>query len=421
MSRYAEVVTIEGEAGDVFKRNVRLFIIRSFILSIYQGIYDVIFNLYVLDMGFHADFLGLMLSVNLLASSLASIPAGILCDRFNKRKMMLVFGFLAFIAVIPLFISNSPAVLLLFSVVSGVCSSVGAVCATPLLMESCEKDTIRVFSLNSAFSLAASIIGCTLGGLLPGILPLLHITSFGGYRLTMLISLVLIFAGWAILLLFKSTGAATRNKGPMKVRLSSNLIKFTLISASIGIGTGMIVPYFNVYFTKVLHATSFETGLAFAVADALMVVGFAITPRISSWLGKVRATTITQLASLPFLLLMAVATSFTIGSFAYSARMVLMNLAGPALTSFQMELIHPDERSFAIGLMSMVSGLVVAASTYVGGFLMAGGNYVLPYVLTCGAYVVAAVAMYHWFKDVEKIRVERIKSPSNATAAGTKI
>ncbi len=42
--------------GDTFKKNVRLFITRSFILSVYQGIYDVIFNLYVLDLGFHEDF-----------------------------------------------------------------------------------------------------------------------------------------------------------------------------------------------------------------------------------------------------------------------------------------------------------------------------------------------------------------------------
>ncbi len=71
--------------GDVLKTNVRLFIMRSLILSVYQGIYDVIFNLYILDLGFHEDFLGLMLSVNLLASSMSSVPAGVLCDRFNHQ------------------------------------------------------------------------------------------------------------------------------------------------------------------------------------------------------------------------------------------------------------------------------------------------------------------------------------------------
>jgi MFS family permease len=94
----------------VFRKNVRLFIARSFILSVYTGIYDVIFNLYILDMGFHEDFLGLMLALNLLTASIASVPAGILCDRFNKRKVMIVFSLLSFLSVVPLFLTSSPAI-----------------------------------------------------------------------------------------------------------------------------------------------------------------------------------------------------------------------------------------------------------------------------------------------------------------------
>jgi len=115
----------------VLQRNVRLFIVRSFILSVYTGIYDVIFNLYILDMGFHEGFLGTMLAINMLTASIASVPAGILCDRFNKRKLMLAFSMLSFISMVPLFLTSSPAVLLLFSALGGLCGSVGSVCATP--------------------------------------------------------------------------------------------------------------------------------------------------------------------------------------------------------------------------------------------------------------------------------------------------
>lgn len=294
--------------------------------------------------------------------------------------------------MIPLFVSSSPAVLLFFSVAGGACGSVWSVCATPFLMENCEKDTVRVFSLNSAFSWTASIIGCTLGGFLPKVLPLLRVTGFGGYRLTLMVSLALLFAAWS-LLLFRDTGTASRKKGRMQAGLSPSLLKLTIIGALGGVGSGMIGPYFNVYFTRVLHATSLETELVFAVTDALMVVGFTVTPRISSWLGKVRATTATQLASIPFLVLMAVAGSFMAGSIDYTARMFLMNLAGPATTSLEMEMIEPEERSFAVGLMSMVSGLVVAVSAYAGGRLMAGGDYTLPYAVTYAAYVLAAGLM----------------------------
>jgi len=393
--------------GDTLKSNVRLFIVRSFILSVYQGIFDVIFNLYILDLGFHEDFLGLMLAVNLLASSMASVPAGLLCDRFNKRKMMAAFGLLSFLSLVPLFLTGSPAVLLFFSAVGGACGSVGAVCATPFLTENCETDTVRIFSLNSAFSWMASIIGCTVGGILPRLF--LRFTTMGTYRPTMLVSLMLLLAGWAILLLMKDGRARGAAKKPMSIRFSPNLLKFTLVSALTGVGTGAIVPYFNVYFIKVLGASSSEIGVVFAVTNALMVVGFTLTPRITSWLGKARATAFTQVTSIPFLILMALTTSFMVGSFAYTARMFLMNLSGPAITSLQMEMIDPRERGFAVGFMSTVSGIVVAVSTYLGGLSMARGNYLLPYGVTCVAYLLAAGLMYGLFKDAERPYIENTR------------
>lgn len=367
----------------------------------YTGIYDVIFNLYILDMGFHEDFLGTMLAVNLLTASIASVPAGILCDRLNKRKLMLVFSMLSFFSMVPLFLTSSPAVLLFFSALGGLCGSVGAVCATPLLTENCERDTVRIFSMNSAFSWMASIIGCTAGGLMPGLVMRL-LPGAGRYRIAMLLALGLLLAGWSMLLLMKDGTPAPSRRKPLKIRFSPNLLRFTLIGALTGVGTGAIVSYFNIYFVKVLGAGPSEIGIVFAVTNALMVVGFAITPRISSWLGKVRATTLTQMASIPFLILMALTTNFMVGSFAYTSRMFLMNLGGPALTSLQMEMIDPEERGFAIGFMSTVSGVVVAGATYLGGLFMAQGNYLVPYAATCVAYVLAAGLLYRFFRGAER-------------------
>ena len=86
-----------------------------------------------------------------------------------------------------------------------------------------------------------------------------------------------------------------------------------------------------------------------------------------------------------------------------------MNLGGPAITSLQMEMIDPEERGFAIGFMSTVSGVVVSAATYVSGLFMARGNYILPYAATCVAYVLAAALLYRFFKASER-------SPDGAVA-----
>src|SRR5512147_1354976 len=95
--------------------NVRLLLLRTLIMGLYSGIYGIIFNLYILDMGFRADFLGLLLSVSLLTSSAMSIPAGILCDRFDRRKLMIVSSALSIACMFPIFLLHSSHALLIFS------------------------------------------------------------------------------------------------------------------------------------------------------------------------------------------------------------------------------------------------------------------------------------------------------------------
>ena len=383
-----------------FNTNVRLFLAQTFITGIYSGIYGVVFNLYVLHMGFDTGFLGLLLSVTLLASALASIPAGMLCDRFNHKAILVIFGLLSIVTMLPLFVSSSPVVLLVSAAVSGIFGQISLVCATPFLTENCEKGGMtHVFSASSALAWAASVIGFAAGGVLPYLWPYLQVSG-DKYRLTMLFSLVLLAVGWTMLLFLKGEQA---HQPPELQRTSLNLkpstvvLKFMLISVIIGAGSGMIVPYFNVYFTKIVHASVFGTGLVFAVASMFMVAGFIAIPWLSGKIGRARSAVLTQIASLPFLMLLAITSSFLVASSAYIMRMLLMNMAAPATTSLQMEVIRPEERGYAVGLMSMGQSFAIAASTYASGLLMAGDNYTLPFMITCMSYIAAAGLMYYYF------------------------
>lgn len=147
---------------------MKLLLLRSFLICLYTGIYGILFNLYILNLGYGADFLGLVLAAHVLASSVMSIPAGILCDRMDKKKLMVISGAASVLSEIPLYLCASPYSLLLFSVLGGVFVSVSSVTLTPLLADNCRKDdTVHVFSANASISWIASVIGCALGGILP--------------------------------------------------------------------------------------------------------------------------------------------------------------------------------------------------------------------------------------------------------------
>jgi predicted MFS family arabinose efflux permease len=165
----------------------------------------------------------------------------------------------------------------------------------------------------------------------------------------------------------------------------------------------MIVPYFNIYFMKVVNMGVLEIGLTSAAAGAFMVVGFIVTPYLTSKIGKVRSAVVSKILSAPFLILMAFTTDFMLVAGAYAAYMFLINMAGPATTSFQMEQIHPREQGYAVGLMSTGSCLAVSASSFISGILIANGNYLVPFILTCAGYLVTAVLLYYYFRDIEPI------------------
>ncbi|WP_230740709.1 MFS transporter [Methanooceanicella nereidis] len=394
---------------------------RTFIISLYAGVYGVVFNLYILDLGFREDFLGLLLSVTLLASSLTSIPAGILCDRVGRRRSMVVSSFLSAATVFPIFLTDSPVLLLLFCGIGGVFNSVSAVCVAPFLIENnVGKNSVRVFSANSALSWTASVAGCAISGVLSGIwVHIPALANMGSHRLTLLAAAFLLIPG-CILLLFMKDRSELKPVNKLTFRgfkLSPNVKKFTAISMLIGTGSGMIVPYFNVYFTKVLNAGVFEIGIVFAAADILMVMGFMAIPWLVKKIGKVRSSVITEMSSVPFLIMMAATNNFMIASTSYVARMFLMNVAGPATTSFQMEQLKAEERGLAVGVMSTGNSLALCVSTYAGGLLMAGGNYILPYWITCAAYILAACLMYHYFRNAEKaapVMHDNLSQPSAA-------
>ena len=66
-SRLVLNTTISAVAGyraklNGFSRNACLFLVYVFLISLSLGIYEVIFNLYILRLGYREDFLGFMLS-----------------------------------------------------------------------------------------------------------------------------------------------------------------------------------------------------------------------------------------------------------------------------------------------------------------------------------------------------------------------
>jgi MFS family permease len=394
-----------------FTPNARKFLAFQFFLALNTGIYGVIFNLYVMALGYHEDFLGLLLAIIYISTGIFSLPAAMLCDRIGRKRMLMFSSLVLAFSLGLLYTLTSGWALIAGSILFGMATACSTVASSPFMAENSSRDDrIHLFSINAAIGMASAIIGSLAGGLLPGFVSWamgVETDNLLSYRLTLYLSLAAVLMTLLPILSIreKDPPAIDRNE---RFRLVARVIRtptvrrLVLVNVLVGIGAGMIVPFFNVYFHKVLSASEGQIGVIFAIGQVVMVLGLLCIPRITGRFGKVRTIALTELLSIPFLILIAFTMNIYLAGFAYVMRMTLMNMANPAIQSFSMEIVAERERATVSSLNSMGWNVFLALSTFASGIMMSQANYLLPYMITCIVYFIAAVAYYVFFLRIER-------------------
>src|SRR5258708_4789442 len=72
-----------------FQRNARLYLISNALSGVTVGIILVLYNLYLVSLGYGADFIGLVLFVGTVGAGIAIFPAGVCVDRFGGKLIMI--------------------------------------------------------------------------------------------------------------------------------------------------------------------------------------------------------------------------------------------------------------------------------------------------------------------------------------------
>jgi len=388
-----------------------MYLAYNFLTSLYVGIASVIFNLYIIRLGYNEQFLGLIISVTMIATGLFAFPAAQVCGWMGSKKSLLLSSIVSTIVSFLLYVMTSRDWLLMLSLLSGTFSTVQVIIAAPFRVEnSTAEDRIYLFRFNFALFVVATVLGMAIGGYLPQAWSSIFGVDGGSvlsYRYTLFVSIAVAVASIIPLVLLKEKKKACAGPlaaGAMLAGLarSSVVRRLVAISCLIGLGAGLIVPFFNVYFSKMLSATPGQIGLIFALAQASMAVGAMAVPCMVSRIGKVKTVSLTYLLSIPFLVILAISTNLYIAAAAYILRMLFMNMSVPISNSFSMEIVHSEEMAPVSSLTSMGSYMSIAVSSYVAGVLMSCGSYLLPYIATCLFYLAAAVLYFKFFSGYER-------------------
>lgn len=409
MTKEEEQLSYIGKL-QLFGRDAKLYIIVAFLGAFSWGISGVIFNLYLKDAGFPEDFIGFFLSMSMFATAGIAFLAGILTDKSSRKKIILGSNIIAFLVLLVQYTTLNPLGLIMSQVFLGLSSAFREVAWSPYVADiSTDKERAHLFGVGSGVSLLGVFAGNLIGGIMPQVFAgLSGISPLGPlvipYRYTLWLSLIPSLL--AILLITRMTtdipSYTTARLALRNVKNWGFIGKYTSAVATIGLGAGMIVMFFNLFFTHEFPLDSGLLGLIFGVNTIILSVGNFLAPALSDRIGKVRTVVLTEALSIPFLITLSFADTLQLAVLGYVARNVLMNMAGPVSNAFFMEGLTKDERATAVGVTRSADSLVRAIAANIGGWLLALGLYRLPYLLVSGLYILGIFFFFGFFHRKEK-------------------
>jgi MFS family permease len=395
-----------------FSANARLYLLFVFMITLNVGIYGVIFNLYILRLGFREDFLGLILSISSASIGLFAVPAAFVCDRLGRKRTLLLSSVLLALSLLFLYNTGSEELLVVFSIAYGLAQALSLVTGGTLMVEnSTAYERMHLFSAYYMIYTFSTLSGNMIGGFLPGLLGDLFSLDPDGalaYRLTLYVSLAA--AAFSFLPLAyiiearPSKGEASSGQLQIYRSLFSSrtVRRMILIFCLYGLGWGVSLPYFNVYLDAVLGASADQIGAIFSASQLTMMIGYFLVPLLTEKLGKIKVASAVQVLSIPFLLLFTSASGVMVAAFGYVMRYLLMNMANPILNSFKLEIVLPEQRSVMNSITWMACYSFVGVGTYAGGLMMAKGQNAMPFLATGALYALTAALYFVYFDQVER-------------------
>ncbi|MBU1320250.1 MAG: MFS transporter [candidate division Zixibacteria bacterium] len=391
----------------IISRNAALFLLGSFFINMLFSVFYLIFNLYLRELGFSESVIGRILSATAIGSMVAAIPAAILISKYTIKRMLLASTVVLAASFYLMVTLTSTVSIMAAAFLMGAFMSFSRVASAPLIMRnSTQKERTYVFSLNFANWMFAGIIGSFAGGYAQKWYSVTYGAGPGSYRFVL-------YCGIAICLLALIPYAMMKARPPAKEerkfvldrRLLKEkgglLFKLSFPFFLVGAGAGLIIPFLNLYFRDVFDMSTETIGTYYAIVQATMIIGVMAGPVLSKRFGMVRTLVVSELASIPFMLIMAFSGNTQLVVISFLCRGALMNMGQPIGTNFTMEMVSEDVHALAnsFGMLAWTSSWAV--STQLGGWVIEGYGYTPSFIITICFYLASAALYYHYFANSE--------------------
>lgn len=394
------------------RSTARRYLWGTFFLGMGWAVFVLLFNLYLRDLGHSESFIGRLWSMQSIGMILMTIPAAAMIARFSARWLVVLSASLAAGSYLVLATVELPALMMAASISIGLMVAIPRVAGAPFFMRhTTPVERSHVFSLQFAAMLGAGLFAYFGGGWLHRELARMlgspvvayRILLIGGACSTLASALVYLGIPSGTVVDRSQTAASLIQRARSKAPL---LFRLTFPFFIIGIGAGLVIPFLNLYFRDRFGMEPLAIGFYYGLVQSSMLLGVLAGPYLARRWGMIRMVVYTELASLPFMIVLAFTHSLHLAVGAFVLRGALMNMGIPIANNYLMERVGQSDRAVANGISMIAWTSSWALAAWMGGALIEHIGYTEPLLIASGLYLTSSI-LYYWFFRNEEIYAGR--------------
>ncbi len=386
-----------------FSPNAKLLMARTLIGTFSLAIWGLIFNIYLLTLGFDKSFVGLMLSYSWFAHGAIVIPAGILSDLYGRRNTYLIAFFINMVIGLIMLLTMDRNWLLILSALSGASAGFHAVTGRPFMMEVTKpEERMHLFTLSGSIMHFTSADG----RIIAGVLPLFFANYFGGdavspepLRWALFCAIPLRSLGLLPTYLIRehwqrqSISAWVTN-----LRSYAVLAKLILTTGLAGLAVGFTWPFFNVFFFDRHGALPIEFGLVFALTGVFTSFTTLLSPMFVEKFGRINTIVFPAILALPFLAGLPLMPTFLLAGLMYLLNALVGSVSGPVQGLYTMELVGREERGTVEGVLHAVSEIPMGLTARIAGPMMLNNRWKTQFGSAAFLLLASSILFFFFFR-----------------------
>jgi MFS family permease len=371
--------------------------------------------LYLAEIGFDENRIGLLLSLTLVGDLVISLALTNIADRFGRKRILLIGAGLMVLAGSVFSLSRNFLVLTLAAIVGTISPSgneVGpflAVEQAALAQTVADANRTRIFAWYSLTGSLMTALGSLCAGALAGAVGRITGAPLEGYRA---VSLCYAVVGLTLGAVFGLLSSATEPEisakamEPSRTLLGlgkSKKVVFKLSSLFMidAFAGGLVVQSLVAYwFHEKFGVAPVLLGVIFFGANIFSGISALFAASLAARFGLVNTMVWTHVPSNILLMLIPLMPNLPLAVAVLLARFSISQMDVPTRQSYTMALVDPEERSATAGITNVARTGASALAPLVTGRLFAAAFMGLPFLLSGGLKIIYDLALYRSFRTL---------------------